>query len=167
MRKIRLPPLILIGCILLLTLPCSTWVLFRSYRTAIQIPRERADFENQEERILAAIVGYQTDYNFSPGHLTDLIPDYLSVSSLENGAWSFQYGRDRHDRFALSSDAPSRWFGWPTRRICRSDPERTVLCSYHYICGYKLGMAYLTDPISPDILRQNLFVVSQRNPCES
>lgn len=152
---------------MLLSLPCSTWVTFRFYRTTIQIPRERADFEKQEADILAAIRTFQADHNVPPERLSDLVPDYLRLSSLEDDNWSFQYGRDDDVRFALSSEVPSYWFGWPARRVCNSESEESVSCSYHYVCGFKMAATYLTDPISPDEAQQKPLAINQTNPCTS
>ena len=140
-------------------------MLIRLYRTAIQVPRERATFERQEEIILGAISAFQIDHDSNPAQLFDIVPNYLSMPSLENDNGSFQYRLGEDGNFVLSSEIPTRWFGWPIRRVCRSGPNKNISCSYYFVCGLGRRGQYLIELPSPNNWPKNLFVVNQMNPC--
>lgn len=159
----KLNLIISIGAVFILTLPCTGWLFVGIYGQAIQIPRERAEFEKQEAAILAALDTFQEERGAFPERLSNLAPDYLSSSTFKGNDWSFRYHVE-DDGYFLTSHLPSRWFGWSIEKVCYADSVGDVSCSHHYICRVSKS-GYDTEPVPTEDLQQKAFWVKRENPC--
>lgn len=161
----RLSRIAFLAGILLLLLPCYSWLLVRSYQITIQIPREREQFEEEERQIVQALRRFKIKNHQYPERLTTLVPDYLDVSIEKSEKWSFHYGLYEDGEFFLSANIPQSWFGWPARRVCRSQPNESLDCNFYFVCRYKQGIEVLTDPIDQNQSFRQVLGKHQTNPC--
>lgn len=162
----KLSRITVVASVLLLLLPCYSWFLFRSYQITIEIPREWGQFEEREKQIIQALRDFKTSNHYYPEHLTALVPHYLDSIVWESDGGSFHYGVYEDGEFFLSANVPKSWFGWPTRRSCRSQDELTE-CNFQFICGYMQGVEILTEPIGQEQPTRQFLRRPQTNPCSN
>lgn len=157
------PNLKFVAIFLILFLPLYFWFLVNLYQITIQIPREWKQFRAQETSLLSAIAKFSSENQHYPESLTELPDEPISQSE----KWSFEYVADGNGDFILQADLPKLWFSWPTRRVCHSQADGSIACNFHYICYFKQGTQWLSEPIQQDQPGRPLLGTGGVSPCVS
>jgi hypothetical protein len=165
MMQKRWQRILIVAIILLLFSPLYFWFLINFYQTAIQIPGEWKQFRGQETSILNALNTFASENHHYPENIAQLSPDSVEEPIWQSENWSFWYRTDENGAFILQADLPKVWFGWPTRRVCRSQPDGSVTCNFYYICSYKQGTQWLSEPIQQDQPGRPLLGTGDVSPC--
>jgi hypothetical protein len=162
-KQKRWQPIKLVAIILLLFLPFYFWFLVNLSQIAIQIPREWKQFKAQETSLLNAIVRFSSKNQHYPENLTELPDEPI----LQSEKWSFRYDTDDNGEFILQADLPKFWFSWPTRRVCLSQADDAIACNFHYVCYFKQGVQWLSEPIQQGQPGRPLLGIGGISPCVS
>lgn len=152
-----------VAILLILFLPFYFWFLVNLYQTTIQIPREWKQFRVQEASLLNAIANFSSENQHYPENLAQL-PDDAFLQTKES---SFRYSIDNKGEFTLQADLPKLWFSWPTRRVCHSQSDGSIACNFHYICYFRQGTKWLSEPIQQDQPGRPLLGTGGVSPCVS